>query len=453
MRFSHSTSAVSRALGLLGIAVALAGGCAEEVDGPTPAVSGLEPSLVCPEQLVTEILLTGERLSPLAIDAATDDPLLAIPDVELRRVQNLEGGSVSDEYVLIPNDPQNPGAARVRWLSTTSMAFEVYPELGLEPGAYEIRVTNRNGKEATFEMSLAVVPSPTVDTVEPDLICNEQEAQTVTITGTGFIAIRDAGSDLLPTVSIGDEDFTPESATDCVAIAATTLDAERCTTLSIVIPTSVTLEGEQPVTVTNPEPANCSSDGSTDVFFVAAPVIDAIDPDSICDQDQPDSLLVTGSGFLRIDDGAGGLTDPTITLDTTPVAVTFDAADCTPFTSTVTNGEVCTAFTLPLSSTLALGAHTVEITNPAPADCSDSADFYIVSAPTITDVQPPKVCADGDEFTVWGTGFTEGSVILLDGTPVPTTYVDVDQLTGTIEAGFTAGEYIVTVSNGTDCVS
>lgn len=438
---------------LLGTSILLGASCAKDLDGPTPAVSGIEPSLVCPEQLTTEITLTGERLSPLAIDAATDDPLLAIPDIELRRVEDLDGASVTDDYVRIPNDPADPSAARVRWMSNTSMAFEVYPELGLEPGAYEIRVTNRNGNEAVFTMALAVVPSPTVESVEPDLICNEQEDQTLTITGSDFVAIRDAGGDLLPTVSIGDEDFTPESATDCVPIPATTLDAERCNTLTVVVPTTVTLEGEQAVVVTNPEPANCSSDGSTDVFFVAAPVLESVDPTGYCVDEQPESLLVSGSGFLRVDDGVGGFVDPTITLDSTPVAVTFAAADCTPFTSSVTDGEVCTAFTLPLSSPLAEGTHTVSIVNPAPADCTDSIDFEVVGTPEITDVEPPKVCADGDEFTVTGTGFTEDSEILLDDTPVPTTYGSDTQLTGTIESGFAPGEYAVTVSNGTDCVS
>lgn len=61
----------------------------------------------------------------------------------------------------------------------------------------------------------------------------------------------------------------------------------------------------------------------------------------------------------------------------------------------------------------------------------------MATQPTITDVQPPKVCADGDEFTVTGSGFIEDSVILLDGSPVPTTAA------GNLNAFFAAGRALI----------
>ena len=60
------------------------------------------------------------------------------------------------------------------------------------------------------------------------------------------------------------------------------------------------------------------------------------------------------------------------------------------------------------------GNHDVVITNPAPADCSDTVAFGVAPAPTVSDAQPPKVCSEGDIFIVTGTGFVAGSQILLD---------------------------------------
>ena len=159
----------NRPLAVMSLAALVFGaGCAAKLDGPEPSVSALDPSLVCNVQLTTEVAISGSELSPLAIDAATGDPRLAIPDVTLRRIEDLEGTAVTGESVTLDNDPYNPDAARVRWIDNTSMAFDVYPELGLEPGLYEIQVTNKNGKQAMLTQAITAVPRPSVNVIDPE---------------------------------------------------------------------------------------------------------------------------------------------------------------------------------------------------------------------------------------------------------------------------------------------
>src|SRR6185436_19589630 len=96
--------------------------CSQKIEGPSPTATGLTPSLVCGEQITTNVQIAGSGLSPLAVDAATDDPKLAIPDIALLRVKDVTGAAVSGEApVLVPNDPKNPAMALVKWTSQTSM--------------------------------------------------------------------------------------------------------------------------------------------------------------------------------------------------------------------------------------------------------------------------------------------------------------------------------------------
>ncbi len=442
-------------LGLVLVAQASWLGCSEEITGPTPAVEDVSEPLVCNEQLTTTIDLSGAELSPLALDAATGDPLLAIPDITLTRTKDLDGTAVTADPIELPNDPEDPAAARVSWTSAMSMSFDIYPELALDPGIYDVTVTNRNGHSATLEVAIAAVARPSITSVDPLLICNEQNDREISITGSSFVVLRDDAGDTYPTVTVGGEEIPVVSASGCIAIAQPDVDAEVCDALMATIPTTLTLLGDQDVVVTNPEPANCSSQDSAVVHLIAPPVIDSIEPKALCDTTQPSTMTVRGSGFLRIDNGSGGFTDPVVSVDTVPVTVTFDAGDCTPLVSDIVTGEVCTAFTMdvPQPSGFGLGDHTLVIANPDPAGCSDTIQFAVGSTPTITDLVAAKVCSEGDTFTVIGTGFIDGAEIVVDGTPIATTFTSSTELVGEIPPGFVAGAHPVTVSIAGSCES
>src|SRR5688572_12426677 len=125
-----------RSLAYLSLALqALA--CSHELDGPAPTVSGLDPSIVCTEQLVTPVKINGAGLSPQAEEALTEDPLLVLPKVTLRRTADLSGGAqTGGAAIVIPDDPKNPAASHVSWMSQQLLTFEVFPDLMLQPGIY-----------------------------------------------------------------------------------------------------------------------------------------------------------------------------------------------------------------------------------------------------------------------------------------------------------------------------
>jgi hypothetical protein len=139
--------------------------------------------------------------------------------LRLRRLQDAAGAPTTGPELVLPNDPASPETARVVWTSATSMSFTVYPELGLEPGLYEVTVTNRNGKTATLSAALASVPRPTLASAEPDLVCVAQGGRPITLSGSGFLDVGGA----LPSVAFGDGLILPvESVADCVDVAGPT---------------------------------------------------------------------------------------------------------------------------------------------------------------------------------------------------------------------------------------
>ena len=87
------------------------------------------------------------------------------------------------------------------------------------------------------------------------------------------------------------------------------------------------------------------------------------------------------------------------------------------------------------------GAVTVSVRNPGSGLDSAPAPFEIVNPlPVIAAINPDSVAAGGAGFTlqVTGSGFVNGAVVLWDGAPCPTTFVDGARLNSTISADLIA---------------
>src|SRR5215813_3340189 len=140
---------------------AIAAGCSHELSGPTPTVSSLDPTIVCTEQLMTDVKIMGTGLSPLGEDTLTDKPLLALPKVTLQRSADLFGAAASDAPRDVPDDPKDPSHSLVHWTSQELMSFRILG-LSLKPGIYGVTVTNANGTFATLAGAFAAVPPPTI---------------------------------------------------------------------------------------------------------------------------------------------------------------------------------------------------------------------------------------------------------------------------------------------------
>jgi hypothetical protein len=398
---------------LLASMAALAAACSAQITGPTPSINqnGLDPALICDEQLTTEVQLAGAQLSPLAIDAATGQPELAIPAITLLRTADLTGTAVADATpVALPDDPADPAAARVTWTSATSMSFTIAPELGLVPGLYEITVTNRNGRSATLTAALTAVPRPTLTAVEPDLICVEQSGRPVTLKGTGFLKVGDT----LPTVAVGDGLTLPvDSVEDCAVLPGPTT-ASTCQTAHVTVPEAALPAGAYDVVLTNPSPAGCHSTDAVTLAIFPRPHLATIVPDLTCLAQGARSFTLTGADLLVV-----GTDYPTVSFGSYQ-ATAQDATGCTPVAGTTLTAQSCTSMTVTLpEAAVAPGAYPVVVENPPPTGChsEEAVTIAVVPPPSVTDVVPDLMCLAeaARSFTVDGSGF-----IVLGGTTLPT---------------------------------
>lgn len=138
-------------------------GCSYELAGPeSPEIETVEPSVFCNE--VEGVgLITGSGFTPMPETVLTD-PVLTLPDVVLFGADE----SASD--------------VTESWESSTSMSFDL--PIDMAEGSYTVQVTNPDGSVAASDVSFLVVGPPTLDSVDPDLVCSGTE---FVITGSGFV--------------------------------------------------------------------------------------------------------------------------------------------------------------------------------------------------------------------------------------------------------------------------
>lgn len=165
-------------------------------------------------------------------------------------------------------------------------------------------------------------------------------------------------------------------------------------------------------------------------FIIDAPLeIDAINPTFI---------QVGGSDFVLAVSGIG-----------------FDSAavvqwNGTPLSTKVISTAQATAV-VPANLIAAIGSATIKVLSKGAT--SNSVTLNIVGGDPVVDaLRPNVVMAGGTGFTltVYGSGFTPNAVVQWNGTSLPTTYVNEQQLSARIEASLIAstGSALVTVSVG-----
>ncbi len=384
----------------------ISAGCAHEIESPAVKASAVVPDLVCTEQLTTTVVLTGDGFTPAPQQTLTDKTILVQPAIKLDRTVDLAGAAQSGSFT-IPDDPTKPNESRVTWQSKQQMSFQVFPELALQPGLYDITVTNPDGEQsAKFPGGLAAVPRPTIATIVPDIACNDQADQSFTLTGATLL---DVGG-TLPIVRVGDKEFPVSAVNNCADVPGTHSagKVQACTSATFVVPQGSLPPGSYDVVVTNPEPANCTSSDPIKVVIVPPPSLVAIAPDLVCNAQGEESMTVTGADFLKL-----GASTPSIMVgDQTFSPSSIEG--CTSIAGTFVEGpaESCTTmtFTIP-EGTLPLGDLAVVVTNPPPADCksTETVNLHNAPPPSITSVDPLAVCdAQGDQtLTITGTGFLQ----------------------------------------------
>ncbi|MBW2737073.1 MAG: hypothetical protein JRH20_32225, partial [Deltaproteobacteria bacterium] len=140
---------------LFSVGTFLFAACGHEQEGLTPAPSAdkanIDPNAVCSAQAARVVTLFGEGLSPLPTKVLEDSPELILPTLELSQVESINGQVSTADPLILPDDPQNVGESRIRWIGQGELRFTLDDALGLSPGLYSIRVTNGNENTALWE--------------------------------------------------------------------------------------------------------------------------------------------------------------------------------------------------------------------------------------------------------------------------------------------------------------
>jgi hypothetical protein len=435
------------------IASASSAGCSHEVDSPPITVQGpVAPDLACVAQLTTPISLTGTGFTPMPSKALQGPEALILPSVKLTREQQLDGSPASDSPVLINGDPASgPDSAHVRWTSSTQMSFDVWPQLssatGLPTGLYDINVINPDGKQSgSYPKSLGAVPPPSIKQLVPPAICDQESNQTIEIDGSNFLAVGNKG----PTVTVGTQTFDATVVqSSCTAIPGTYTEGvvQECTSITFTIPQGTFQQGDYPVTVTNPAPANCVSSETLTLHDEPPPVVTKVAPGSICQ----------GGGKLTID-GSNFIATPTVSLESssnptiTSTSVQMNSAG-TQLTALIPGGAVPNT------------TYDVVVTNPD--GCSDvppHQQVTVTPGPVIYLVEP-NVVYDGANMlvTVFMTAPYSASdqvYIVPTGQSSPQTILTTQPVTGhtnrfsaLVPKGQAQGVYDLVLQDPSGCMS
>ena len=332
-------------------------GCGHGMDGPTPTITKIVPSVAC-NQLDTTVLVTGTGFVPVPEKTLQKMSVLILPTVTLV--------DASGNKTAI--DP-----ASVTWTDETSMTFIVHASLNLAPGVYDVVVTNPTGKSATAHGALTIVPPPMLISIKPTEVCDMRTTQ-VTLTGMSF---RDDPQTAPLLVTIGTPTPTVLSEADGAVVF---VDPQ---TVTVNLPSGLP-DGVWSVTIQNAD--GCSSTLDNALTVAPPPTITSVVPSSAWNG-QDTTVTITGTGFR----------------DTPTVAIAAAGGTSIMLAATFVDAEHVTAV---VPKGTAAGSYTLTVTNPD--GCSATAMLTVTSTPpiTVTGVINPFGCSsDGTPITITGTFF------------------------------------------------
>lgn len=391
-----------------------------------PSVSAVKPDLVCAEQADQTIQIEGTSF--VAITDASG--VVTYPEVTIG-TQSFTPTAASGCTTL---------AGLTSKVETCTSLTVIVAMGALAAGSYPVTVNNPSPAGCTSEeqVSLTLVPAPTVTDISPDLVCPGKQ---VTITGTGFLTVDGATS----VVTLG-SDTLSATASDCSALSGPTEAVESCATLTVTIPAGAQ-GGLQKLKVQNPTPAGCSST-EVEIYVATPPVLTGLAPPDICTALTSTALTLTGSGLLVVNGQA-----PTLTVGGSSFTAT--ASNCAAVSGLKQPLQVCTTLSFTIAQgALSAGQHSVSVTNPAPADCgSSSLTLEVVPPPTIASVTPTKICVGGGTLAIVGTGFRTGATVTLNGLPADSVVVTSTTISAVFNSASLSvgGPYTVEVKNPDGC--
>lgn len=413
---------------------------------PEPSVTAVQPDVACVAEMDRAFTVRGAAF--LTVDGV-------LPTITVGATSYVATAAAACAPVTGP---------RAAVQSCAEVTFTV-PRDGLPPESYDLTVRNPAPADCVSNppVKLVIVPRPTLTTIEPELTCNEQAASVFTLTGMGFLEVDGVPPEITLTGPQG-LTFTsvpsmvvPISAA-CAPVTGPVETVNTCTGLRLTVPQgALTASGSYQFTVTNPQPAGCSTSELKAVLVVPAPHLTAVAPAPACTVQGPLRLTLTGTGFLTLDGGA-----PSVRfVNQTSMATTSGDAGVLPGSCSPVDGGTGVESCSGLLVDVAQNAFTPGVTyaafvdNPAPAACStpEVVTFKGAAAPSISAISPLTLCTGGGQLRLTGVNFeadagvTAGgqissSVLVTDGGTVAVV---------TFGGGAPGGPFPVTLNNPSGC--
>jgi hypothetical protein len=432
--------------------------CSHEIESPSVSGSLASPDLVCNAKPVSAafgtVSIHGESMTPMPSKTLEGTRRLILPKIELRMETPLAGATQLATPLTITDDPADAANSRVHWASEQLMSFDVRPEDHLPTGVMSVLVTNPDGKRSTtIEKGLAIVPAPSIASLAPPAICDDQADQKVVVNGANFLAYD--GAQPTVTVGAGASAKTYPATVDPASCAPVTgnfteKNVELCTSLSFTIKTGdfvVTEKTQVPVVVTNPAPADCASSEAITLTIEPPPEVDAVVPGTVCQGGS--QITITGKGFE------------------TGATVTLDCAG----TKTTSGGVTVSADGKTITATFGGGATpgtTCDVIVQNPDGCQDRPTPHktvtITTGPILFYADPPVVY-DGinTRVTLYATTITpplpsDAVTMVVNGTATPITTLAYNTVAGhpnrlqaIVPKGQAPGSYDITLKDNSGC--
>ncbi len=281
--------------------------------------------------------------------------------------------------------------------SATQLTAQVPASLVTTAGSATVTVAE-NGV-ASSGVTFTIAPGPAITSLSPNTAAAGGVAFTLTVNGMGFVsgAVVDWNGTSLSTTFVNSTQLTAQVTANLIATP-----------------------GTASVTVVE----NGVTSGAANFTVAAEPVITSLDP-----------IAATASGpaFILTVNGTGFLSGAVVHWNSTALTTTF--VNSTELTAQVTANLIATP-----------GTESVTVVEDGVT--SAAATFTVSSGPVITSLSPNTATAGGAAFTltVNGSGFAAGAIVQWNGTALPTTFVNSNQLTAQVAASFIASPGIATVT-------
>jgi hypothetical protein len=301
-------------------------------------------------------------------------------------------------------------------------------------------------------------PAPTLDRVEPGLLCDEQLGGILRLEGDALEPAAQGALEEEPTLLLPSVRFEPRGPAQPEGpspMGPVEVDPQR---LTWIAPGVVELqvdgalgltEGSWDVVVSTRTGHQARLEAGLTVLD--PPQLDAVQPARICHEIAKLPLSLAGAGFLLLEDGAA----PAVTVDAAEAEVMGGQA-CQPLAGEVA-GQLCEELELELApGSLGLGSVQLELTNPAPAACRAATPLAleVVLAPEIEAVHPEVVCSSGGSLRVTGGPFVDGLTVDLGAAPIlGTTVLDAATLEIELGPGAPLGPVDLALLDPSGCVS